>query len=316
MLLINRQLRLLLTVVAYSTVVGIPVSFSFAPPPLPERYVYVWFPDGTWRRLSPAGFFLQPCVRPDGKAAVFWGGAEGQPRVWLSEFASNAARPITTPEVGSVEPTFDWQGRRIVFASDLSNPTHLDMLQLRSVRGTAAGYEVNRLNLFVINADGTQIRQITSGPFKDSRPAFDPEGKNIVFLSNRGGGADGLYITSVDGSSTPRRLLKEPGIGRPWFSSDGQFVYFFFTGVPEEHRRICRTPVSGGSWEPVTPDGLPRSQGSFADPDGLHVWFHAFKEGKPTPYRFNIQTKVLDIQMPPGYIGWAHDPFPKRYHHV
>ena len=72
MLLINRQLRVLLTVVAYSIVVRIPVSFSFAQPTLPERNVYVWFPNGTLRRLSPApGFFLQPCVRPDGKAAVF-----------------------------------------------------------------------------------------------------------------------------------------------------------------------------------------------------------------------------------------------------
>src|SRR5262249_51541578 len=161
--------------------VRVPVSFSFAQPTLPERYVYVWFPDGTSRRLSPApGFFVQPCVRPDGKAAVFWGGTEGPPRVWLSEFASNA-RPITPPGVGSVEPTFDWQGRRIVFASDVSGPTHLDMLPMRSARSASASLTVNRLNLFVINADGTQIRQITYGTFKDSRPAFDPEGKNIVF---------------------------------------------------------------------------------------------------------------------------------------
>src|SRR6516225_12450715 len=122
MLMTDRQLRLLLTVVASLTAVRIPVSFSFAQPTLPERYVYVWLPDGTSRRLSPAsGFFLQPCVRPDGKAAVFWGGTEGPPRVWLSEFASNA-RPITPLGVGSVEPTFDWQGRRIVFASDVSSP--------------------------------------------------------------------------------------------------------------------------------------------------------------------------------------------------
>src|SRR5258708_18310779 len=178
MLLINRRLRLLLTVVGFSIVVGIPVSFSFAPPMLPERYVYVWFPDGTLRRLSPApGFFLQPCVRPDGKAAVFWGGAEGQPRVWLSEFASNAARPITTLGVGSVEPTFDWQGRRIVFASDLASPTHLDMLEVRGGRRPTDPRffeKVNPVNLFVIHANGTQIRPITSGLFNDSRPSFHP----------------------------------------------------------------------------------------------------------------------------------------------
>ena len=80
MFLMNRQQSLLLTVVVYLIIVRVPVSFSFASPTLPERYVYVWFPDGTLRRLSPApGFFVQPCVRPDGKAAVFWGGAEGRP---------------------------------------------------------------------------------------------------------------------------------------------------------------------------------------------------------------------------------------------
>ena len=58
-----------------------------------EKHVYAWFPDNTVRRLSPApGFFVQPCVDPEGKGAVFWGGAEGRPRIWFHDFVENIAR--------------------------------------------------------------------------------------------------------------------------------------------------------------------------------------------------------------------------------
>jgi dipeptidyl aminopeptidase/acylaminoacyl peptidase len=269
--------------------------------------VYAWFPDGAIRRLSPEpGFFVQACVNPQGKGAVFWGGAEGRPRLWLADFASNRVRPLTSPDIGSVEPSFDGEGRRIVFASDAAAPAHLELTAIaQSWRNRTFGYETS-LNLFVVNADGTKRRQITRGPFQDSRPAFDPEGKNVVFLSNRGGDRNGLYIAPADGSAPPRRLLKEGGIGRPWFSTDGKFIYFFFTSVPDEHRRISRLPLDGRPWEPVTPDDFPRSHGPFADPDGVHLWFHSTKGGTVSPYRFNLRTGELVRLLPPGFTAAAH----------
>ena len=269
--------------------------------------VYAWFPDNTATRLSPGlGLFVQAHIHPQGTAAVFWGGVEGRPRVWLYDFALRTARPLTPPDVGSVEPSFDWQGRRIVFASDTASPTHLELLTIaRSWKARTYGYSSD-LSLFVTDADGTNVRQITRGPFKDSRPVFSPDGKEIAFLSNRGGGGNGLYIAPVDGSTQPRRVLQETGIGRPWFSSDGQFIYFFFSNAPDDHQRICRVPVGGGSWEPVTPDGLPRSHGSFADPDGIHVWFHSTKGDETVPYRFNLQTRDLVRMIPPRFITAGH----------
>lgn len=271
--------------------------------------VYAWFPDGAVRRLSPGGgFFAQASVHPQGKAAVFWGGADGRPRLWLADFASQQTRPITPPDVGSVEPSFDWEGQRIVYASDATAPTHLDLLRIAQAwRSGKAGdaYDAN-LNLFVLDLNGGAPRQITRGPFKDSRPAFGPDGKTVVFLSNRGGDRGGLSVVPIDGSSPPRRLLNDGGIGRPWFSTDGTFVYVFFTGVPDEQRRICRVPLAGGPWEPVTPDSFPRSHGSFADPDGVHVWFHSTKGGSVSPYRFNVQTGEVVRMLPPGFTAAAH----------
>jgi Tol biopolymer transport system component len=269
-------------------------------------YVYAWLSDNVVRRLSPPGLFVQACVHPEGKGAVFWGGSEGRPRVWFFDFAAGTANPITRPDVGSVEPSFDWQGRRLVFASDSAASSHLDLLAIaQSWKTRAYGYDTH-LNLFVMDADGANVRQITRGPFQDSRPAFSPDGKTVAFLSNRGGGGDGLYLVRVDASAQPRRLLPEHGIGRPWFSSDGRSVYFFFTGVPDEHRRICRVPVEGGPWEPITPDGLPRSHGSLADPDGIHLWFHSTTAGLTSPFRFNLQTRELQRVMPPGFSTAGH----------
>ncbi len=127
-----------------------------------------------------------------------------------------------------------------------------------------------------------------------------------MFLSNRGGKGDGLYVAPVDGSAQPSRILQETGIGRPWFSSNGKFIYFFFTSVPGEHRRICRVSVEGGPWVPITPDGLPRSHGSFADPDGIHLWFHSTTGQTTSSYRFNLQTRELERLMPPGFNTAGH----------
>jgi Tol biopolymer transport system component len=213
---------------------------------------------------------------------------------------------MTSTDVGSIEPSFDWQGQRVVFASDAAASTHLDLLALaRSFKKGDYGYEA-QLNLFVMDVDGTSLRQITHGVFQDSRPAFSPDGKSVVFLSNRGGNGDGMYVAPVDGSAQPWRILQETGIGRPWFSSDGKFIYFFFTGVPDEHRRICRVSVEGGPWVPITPDGLPRSHGTFSDPDGIHLWFHSTRGQTASPYRFNLRTGELKRLMPPGFSFAVH----------
>lgn len=100
--------------------------------------------------------------------------------MWLYDFATKSARPLTADNVGSLEPSFDWQGRR-----------------------------------------------------------------------------------TVDRSALPRRLLPDSVILRPWYSSDGKFIYFTFANLQfkEEQIRIWRIPAHGGAMEPITPEGLPNSQG-------------------------------------------------------
>jgi Tol biopolymer transport system component len=241
----------------------------------------------------PAGPFAQPHVHPDGSAVVFWGGLSGRPRIWLYEFASQIARPLTGPEAGSIEPSFDWRGERIVFAADV----------VGSDTGpqTAAAWRRGDSNIFVMTAKGLDRVQVTRGNFQDSRPAFSPDAKLIVFLSNRGGDRRGVYVVPADGSREPRRLVKESGFARPWFSVDGKFIYATYFGreptfVPAENTRVWRLSLDGEMRDPITPDGMPNSQGVFGDYDGTHLWFHS-----DTAYRFNLRTRELEKMTPPGF---------------
>ena len=280
-----------------------------------SSHVYAWFPGQTVRRISPgpaasdsaaisAGPFTQADVSPDGTRATFWGGLEGWPQVWLYDFGTSVARAITEGGVSAVEPSFDRQGSRIVFASDAVQS------RSRDLPPGSANWRRGNTNLFITNADGKGLSQVTRGEFQDARPVFSPDGRDFLFLSNRGGDPRGLYSVPADGSSQPRRVLREGGIARPWFSPDAKSVYFSFVDVKDDDEvRIWRVPVAGGEREPVTPERLPNSQGGFVDPDGIHLWFHSTNfttDRKTVPYQFNLDTHELRRMMPPGFSSAGH----------
>ncbi len=273
-----------------------------------SSHVYAWYPDNTVRRLSPgpgsspsaampAGPFTQADIHPDGSATVFWGGVEARPRVWLYDFSGKTAHPLTAANVGALEPSFDWQGRRVVFAQDVVKATGEELL------AGPSSWRRSNMNLFVMDANGGNLRQITDGAFQDSRPAFSPDGTTVVFLSNRGGRNRQLYVVPVDRSAPPRRLLPESVIVLPWFSPDGKFIYFTFANFEKAEKvRIWRIPAEGGAMKPITPEGLPNSQGLFVDPDGLHLWFHS----NGMPYRFTLHGRSLTRMLPPGFTSAGH----------
>ena len=85
-------------------------------------------------------------------------------------------------------PSFSPDGRRIVFVSNrVSRPSPYD-------------YEV-----WLMNVDGTEPRQITRNQSRNSYPVFSPDGKRIIFCSDQGrNGCSELWRVDVDGSHLER----------------------------------------------------------------------------------------------------------------
>jgi Tol biopolymer transport system component len=55
--------------------------------------------------------------------------------------------------------------------------------------------------IFVINADGSELRRLTNNSWEwDKHPTWSPDGRNILFYSNRDTGRRQLWMMKADGS--------------------------------------------------------------------------------------------------------------------
>jgi Tol biopolymer transport system component len=110
-----------------------------------------------------------------------------------------------------------------------------------------------------MDADGSNVTQLTTEPGNESAPAWSPDGLRIIFAVDRPGGSQ-IASMAPDGSRF-RVLTDAPG-GQtsPSVSADGRLVAFASTrdGKPE----IYRMNVDGSDQRRLTDDGardqLPR----------------------------------------------------------
>lgn len=122
---------------------------------------------------------------------------------------------------------YSLDGTKIVFrASSPKTEGELadydDLVKKGYVRPTA-------LELFVMNSDGKNRKQITDFGKASFAPFFHPDGKRIIFSSNinsKDGRNFDLYMINIDGSGLEQITFNETFDGFPMFTNDGKHLIF------------------------------------------------------------------------------------------
>lgn len=106
-------------------------------------------------------------------------------------------------------------------------------------------------NLWLAHTDGTRLRELTHGSWRDSDPVWSPDGKRIAFLSERDGTTQ-IHVLWID-SGEVAQLTR--GLERPQqlaWSPDSQRLAFTMR-VRSEHQPLAiRLPdrPEGAQWAP------------------------------------------------------------------
>jgi TolB protein len=209
-------------------------------PPVPDMSMgYVWPLDDydLWtaredgsdlRRLtSTPGYDAEATLSPDGRTIVFTSLRDGDLDIYTMNVDGSNVRRLTTELGYDGGPFFSHDGRLIVYRADhpATEAAQADYRRLLE-RGLV---RPSRMELWVMNADGSNRRRLTSLGGANFAPYFTPDDRRIIFSSNhlnpRGRNFD-LFLVNVDGTGLERVTTHGDFDGFPMFSPDGRKLVF------------------------------------------------------------------------------------------
>jgi Tol biopolymer transport system component len=106
--------------------------------------------------------------------------------------------------------------------------THLDGKDCPPPPDFSNGYVwklYDSFDIFSANADGSNIKRLTSTPGYDAEATISPKKDKIVFTSTRDGDPE-IYVMNIDGTNQQRLTFEKGYDGGPFFSPDGSMIVF------------------------------------------------------------------------------------------
>jgi Tol biopolymer transport system component len=144
-------------------------------------------------------FDFDPAWSPDGKLIAFvritYANERAEPRVAIHTTDPDSGEERVLIEDAG-EPAWSPDGERILFTS------------YRDRNGETCFHDCSPSGeIYVADADGTAVRRLTTDEADDRSPAWSPDGRQIMFVSDRSNRTDHeneIYVMAVDGSDVRR----------------------------------------------------------------------------------------------------------------
>lgn len=239
-------------------------------------------------RVRDAG----PAISPDGRHLAFIRtpvGVEGAvAQAWVLPIEGGEAWQLTTLAHGVASISWSPDGTRLALVAQAGDPRFIvgevrkgrtplaRRITRLDFRDDDSGHVERRAHLWVLPfRQGATPRQLTSGDFEVTHPAWSPDGSRIAFAADRGPDSTltpRLQIWSVGTESAQPRVRELVSLAgdadHPAFSPDGRRLAFIGTDVddpPDE--------VNPSLWVMDLPSGTPRNLTAGLDrPIGEWAW--------------------------------------------
>ena len=210
------------------------------PPPPDMSRGYVWpidpgydifrvRPDGTdLEQLTfETGYDAEATVSPKGDKIVFTSMRDGDLDIYTMNTDGSDVRRLTDGIGYDGGPFFSPDGEKIVYRTrHPSDPEEIADYQALLAEGMI---RPSKLEIWVMDADGSNKQQITDLGVAAFAPFFHPSGEKIIFSSNFGdpsGREFDLWMVDLSGENMERITFTEGFDGFPMWSPDGKTFVF------------------------------------------------------------------------------------------
>lgn len=193
-----------------------------------------------------------PAWSPDGKSLAYVRLEGAKNALYVMDLATRAARRLSPPTQSPIHPAWMPDGRSILYCTndDLDPPrkNNSEVYRVDAATGRLATVIAGGVNtypvpspdgrsiafrkmlgvnseVFVADADGSNLRNLTDHPAFEGWPAWAPDGRRIAFGANRNSNYQ-IFVMNADGSNVKLVANTEGRATAPKWSPDGKSIYF------------------------------------------------------------------------------------------
>ena len=289
------------------------------------RLMMVDLTTGLEKQISSKTFFeiksLQWLPGGDGLLLTAQELLDGRLKIWQVTTATGEVKALTSDATnyGSISlnkaadkmvATYITNSFRLYLApgGDFNNAKNLAAARTFAFGHGGTIFYADDGDIWRMNYDGGEQRQLTNTPFKETSPCVSPDGRYLFFASARSG-SNQVWRMNADGTNQIQLTNGEGGYPR-FVAPDQRWVYF----ESALDQKLWRVPTEGGEEIQVSDERVARTAFS---PDGKLAAY--FSRSKDHDSRRNIAVMSLETgkvlqtfalagdKSIPNLIAWATD---------